>query len=334
MPGSVMTTKEIGSRLLIPGKLKFELLTGIKSRHVCQEGEDSFTLAVEAARECLKHSRYGAEEIDAVFSCSITKYKNGLTQIYEPPLSLFIKEAIGARHALHFDVSNACAGMLTGVYMADTLIRQGEIRNCLIVSGEYISSLIENALRNIKTPLSSELASLTVGDAGAAVILETTSDPDAGISLAGFSSLTQYNDLCTARPQRGFPGASMKTKAKRIHEVSIKESVPILEAALKSFGLEYRDIDFLIPHQTSRSAIIAGSKIYADFFGGHPGEVLINVSENGNTASTTHFLALVKLLEEKRLKPDSRVVLISYASGIVVGVALFQPKKLVENYGS
>jgi 3-oxoacyl-[acyl-carrier-protein] synthase III len=332
-PQARLTTDEIMGGLVIPGKFKFELLTGIKSRQVCSPGEDSLSLAVNAAQCCLSHSGYLPAEIEGVISCSITRFKDGCNHFYEPSFSHFIRERIGATRALNFDVSNACAGMLTGIYIADTLIRQGVIKNCLIVSGEYISSLIHNAIKNIKNLASYELPSLTVGDAGAAVILEATEDKGAAISLSGFCSDTRYNDLCTARPRRRQPGASMKTKAGKIHDVSITQSVPVIKKALDSFELSYPDIDFLIPHQTSRSAILKGAKIYAHTFGGHPGEVVINLRNNGNTASTTHFLTLYRMLEDKRFKPDDRIVLLTFASGIVMGVLLFRPKHLLKRYG-
>ncbi len=332
-PETSLSTDEIMSGLVIPGKFKFELLTGIQSRQVCSANEDSLSLALDAAQSCLNRSVYVPAEIECIISCSITKFKDGCNHIYEPSFSHFIKERIGAPEALNFDVSNACAGMLTGIYIADTLIRQGVIRNCLIVSGEYISTLIHNAIINIKTLSSNELASLTVGDAGAAVILEATEDKDSAISLSGFCSDTRYNDLCTARPRRRQPGASMKTKAGKIHEVSITQSVPVIRKALVSFGLSYTDIDFLIPHQTSRSAILKGSRIYAHTFGGHPGEVVINLRHNGNTASTSHFLTLYQMLEDKKFKPDDRIVLLSFASGIVMGVLLFRPQNLLNRYG-
>jgi 3-oxoacyl-[acyl-carrier-protein] synthase-3 len=321
------------NRLHIPGTFKFELLTGIKSRRVCSQSEDSFSLAVDAARKCLGHSKIHPEEIEALISCSITRYKDGYNQVYEPSFSFLIKEKIGACQAINFDVSNACAGMLTGIYVADALIRQGVIRNCLIVSGEFITSLTENAIKNIKTLASHELASLTVGDAGAAVILEATTDPGSEISLAGFSSFTQYNDLCSARPSRRRPGASMKTKAKKIHEISINKSLPIINDALKLFGIAYSDIDFLIPHQTSRSAILSGARIYSHALGGRPGEIVVNLARNGNTASTTHFLTLYQMLLEKRFKPGDRIMLLSFAPGIVMGILLFKPYHLLLQYG-
>jgi 3-oxoacyl-[acyl-carrier-protein] synthase III len=334
LPRKSLTTTEIMRSLRIPGSLKFELLTGIKSRNICQEGEDSLSLSLAAARKCLEHSAILADDIEAVISCSITRYKGGYHQLYEPSMSFHIKEGIGASRALYFDISNACAGMFTGILAAQNLIRQGSIKNCLVVSGEYISSLIDHAVRNVKTPASQELASLTVGDAGAAIMIQATNNKDESITLSGFETLSRYNDLCTAQPHPRYPGASMKTKAKKIHEVSIRESLPLVKDALRTLGIEYSNIDYLIPHQTSRSAILSGSRKYSATFGGQPKQVVINLSENGNTASTTHFVTLFQLLQKNTLKPDDLIFLISYASGIAFGIIAFKPKHLIVNYGS
>ena len=74
-----------------------------------------------------------------LISTSITRSK-GRTPVLEPPLSLYVKQAIGATQAVNFDLSNACAGMLTGVFILQDLITRGEISCGMVVSGDYIST--------------------------------------------------------------------------------------------------------------------------------------------------------------------------------------------------
>ncbi len=333
-PDKKLTTAEIMSRLLLPGKFKFELLTGIKSRRICSENEDSLSLALSAAQVCFGHSHLEPADIDLIINCSITRYRQQYNQLYEPSLSFLLKESIGAIGARYFDISNACAGMLTGVNIANQMIKQGKIRNALIVSGEFISSLIDHAIRNIKTPASQEFASLTVGDAGAAVILEACTEKESAIGLGGFSAVTKYNDLCIAQPTRRQPGADMKTKATKIHHISISKSLPIFEKAMEEQGFGYADIDWVIPHQTSKSAILSGIKSFAAHFGAHPRNTIINLAENGNTASTSHFVTLYQYLVNKKFKADDRIVLLSFASGIVFGLLAFKPQDLILRYGN
>jgi len=251
-----------------------------------------------------------------------------------PPLSMAIKTSIGADKAINFDISNACAGMLTGVMVAEDFIQRGVVGNCMVVSGEYITGLSQHALKTIKTPLSHELASLTLGDAGAAVILQAVSEAGEGIAVTGFTTLCGYSDLCVARQSRRMAGAFMKTKANKIHQVSISDSGPLVEEALKKNGLSFDKIDYLIPHQTSRSAIISGARHYAEFFGVRPGQVIINLKEHGNTASTSHFISLYTLLNEGRFKVGDRIMLLCFASGLIIGVVFFTMNNMVEKYGN
>src|SRR6185437_15031720 len=117
-------------------KLPAERLTGIHERHVVGPGESSFTLATGAARDCLSHSGHQASDIEMLISTSITRSKGHFAQSFEPALSLSIKQAIGATQALSFDLSNACAGMLTGVFILQDFVARGEISCGMVVSGE------------------------------------------------------------------------------------------------------------------------------------------------------------------------------------------------------
>lgn len=313
--------------------IELERLTGIHERHVCSEGEDSFTLAVGAARDCLEHSSYEAHDIEMLISCSISKNKGGLHHHFEPPLSLSIKEAIGAGNALSFDLSNACAGMMSGVLVLHDFIRRGVIKRGMVVSGEYISSLGTNAAKQIRSILSTRLASLTLGDAGAAVVVERAPEGAPAISVAGFTTLSEYSRLCLGAPADVGPGASMTTRARTIHRAAVADSPPLLKEALDASGLDFGQIDHVIPHQTSARAIRIGAREISEELGVAPGHVVSNVFQFGNTASTTHFVALYRYLSEGRFKKGDRIMLISFASGLEVGVVIFEMDGLVDRYG-
>jgi 3-oxoacyl-[acyl-carrier-protein] synthase-3 len=243
---------------------------------------------------------------------------------------MYVKDAIGAPDAKSFDVSNACAGMLTGVFLLNDYIRRGEIERGMVVSGESISQLGQNAARQIRTILSRQLASLTLGDAGAAVIVERAPDGGAGIAVAAFTTLAKHSRLCLGYPSRVGPGASMFTKARTIHKVAIENVPDLLRESLVGTGLGVDDIDYFIPHQTSSRAIRTGARALHEQFKVMPREVVDNVELFGNTSSTTHFVALHRLLSEGRMKRGEHVLLLALASGLEVGVVLFTLDDLVD----
>jgi 3-oxoacyl-[acyl-carrier-protein] synthase-3 len=332
LPEQRLATKDLMQRCRRAARVDLETLTGIRSRRICREGEDSLTLAIDAAWDCLSRSRHRAADLDVLISCSISKYIDGLSYRFEPAMSLSIKEALGASQALNFDVTNACAGMLTGVSILDAMIRSGSIRCGMVVSGEYISHIAENATRSVRTIASRQLASLTVGDAGAAVIVDRSDDPEQGIRACEITSIPEHSELCIGKPFRSGPGGAMHTRAKKLHEEAIAHAAPVIRRALDRSGWPIEEIDVLIPHQTSVRAIRAGAKRVSAELGGFARHTVNNLEEYGNTASTTHFVALHRYLKEGRLQPSDRVMLLGFASGIVIGAIAFTVGEIGANH--
>ena len=330
LPETRLSTDELMARTRHRTRIELERLTGIHERRIAGPGEDSYSLAVGAARDCLSRSQYAAADLDMVINASITKYRGGFTQRLEPPLSMHVKHAIGAPDATSYDLSNACAGMLTGVFLLNDAIRRGQIRCGMVVSGESISQLGANAATQVRSVLSRQLASLTLGDAGAAVIVDRAPEGETGISVAGFTTLSEHSRLCLAYPSHVGPGATMYTQARAIHRVAIDEAPVLVEEALAAAGLTLDDIDYFIPHQTSARAIRTGVRSFAERVGTLPRNVVVNVEDFGNTSSTTHFVALHRYLSEGRFVPSDRVLLLALASGLEIGVIVVELGELVK----
>jgi 3-oxoacyl-[acyl-carrier-protein] synthase III len=332
LPSRRLMTKDLMNQTKHRTRIQLERLTGIHERHIVGPGENSFTLATGAARDCLAHSQHQAADIQMLISTSITRSKGESWQSYEPPLSLYIKQAIGATQAMNFDLSNACAGMLTGVFVLQDFITRGEISCGMVVSGEYISHLSWNTARQIRSLFSKQLASLTLGDAGAAVIVERAPS-GSGIDVIGFTTLAEHSRLCLAFPSTVGPGGQMYTKSRELQRVAIQDLAPLVAEAIGEAGIDLSDIDYLIPHQTSARAIRQGIQEFARRLGAKPKHVVVNLEEYGNTSSTTLFVALHKYLEEERIHKGDRIMLVALASGIEIGIAIFTIDSQVDHYG-
>jgi 3-oxoacyl-[acyl-carrier-protein] synthase III len=180
IPAGRLTTDELTASTKHKTDIELERLTGVRERPVAGAGEDSYTLALGAARDALAHAGIGADDLDMLLVSSISRHVGGMRIQIEPPVSVSLKEALGARRAISTDISNACAGMMTGVFILNDMVRQGRIRRGMVVSGEYISELGRNAAQEVRNVLSDQLPSLTLGDAGAAAILERAPEGAAG----------------------------------------------------------------------------------------------------------------------------------------------------------
>lgn len=324
LPDGRLSTADLMASTRHRTRIDLERLTGIRERRVSRGEEHSLSLATAAALDALGRSEHRPEDLDAVVSCSISKYGPEIEQRLEPPMSVAVAGAVGARNAVTFDVSNACAGMLTGVFIMNNWIRHGLVRTAMVVSGEYISQLGQNAAKHVRTILSKELASLTLGDAGAAIVMDRADGGVPGIDVAGFTTICDHSRLCLAYPARRDPGARMFTRSQAIQRAAIAATPTLLREALDAAGLDLGDVDIVIPHQTSARAIRKGMQHVCDALGGAPrNDAVVTVDRYGNTASTTHTVALVEELRAGRVHAGDRVALVALASGIEVGVVLF-----------
>lgn len=335
MPTTRLTSDDLMASTRHDTHIDLEKLTGIRERRVSTGDDDSHSLATAAALDCLGRAEQEAAALDVVISCSITKFRDGLTQWVEPTMSGAVARAIGADNAITFDLSNACAGMLTGVTVLNDWIRQGTVERGLVVSGEYITQLGQNAARHIRTIMSKELACLTLGDAGAALLLERAPAGSPGISLAGFTTVADHSRLCLAYPKGADPGARMFTDSRGIQRAAIADTPFLLHEVLDAAGISMHDIDHVITHQTSARAIPKGMAAVTESFGEGPQhDAVITVDRYGNTASTTHTVALVEELEAGRIEAGETIALIALASGLEIGVVLLTvDEELVSRYG-
>jgi 3-oxoacyl-[acyl-carrier-protein] synthase-3 len=88
--------------------------------------------------------------------------------------------------------------------------------------------------------------------------------------------------------------------------------------------MKISDYDFIIPHQTSIRAIksaLRADREYGKYSEDESPEALLVLQEYGNTASTSHFVALYQGLKEKKIKEGSRVGFHAFASGMTFGFA-------------
>ena len=128
----------------------------------------------------------------------------------------------------------------------------------------------------------------------------------------------------------------MFTDSRGIHRSAIAVTPGLLAEALGAAGLDIGDIDCVIPHQTSARAIRKGMAEVASGLGGGPRhEAVVTVDRYGNTASTTHTVALIEELRAGRLHAGERVALVALASGLEIGIVLLTlDEEMVARHGN
>ena len=332
-PDRAVSTRELIDRMPTKPFFDLESLTGVKNRRWRSDSQDSFSLGLAAAELCLKRSCYEAKDLDVIVCTSISNLKGGLNLWMKPDMSKFLKKRLGMRpDAMSFGITNACAGMLTGVHILNNMIKTQAVKTGMIISGECITPVSETAIKEIKEPIDPQFASLTVGDSGAALIMDGTTDENEGIEFIDFLTIADFADLCLGMPSNENPGVAMYTKAVEIHQKTIQRLPELIKFMMNKHHFTGRDYDYVIPHQTSTRAIHAALKLCAQHLEVLP-EALISIEKFGNTASTSHFVVLHDHLSNKRLKKNSKILFLALASGISIGFVSARIGKLEAIYG-
>ena len=304
----------------LPRGIDFKRLTKIESHHEVLEGQGSLELAVEAANKAIERSGVSKEEIDLVISCSVTKLNSKLQNLIEPCLASNISSALGI-DAQNFDVANACSGMVTGLLIADRKIKAGKIRNALVVSGEYLTGALYEALDKNLLFNPKALASLTIGDAGGAYVISRSEEDR--IRFFEPITLAQYSQLCIGDAAIGRPGPAMRTESRKLQNAALENLGEYLKRGIKS-PEEWSSHHHFISHQTSPRAVEKGALVIGKALGNS--DAVRSISDTGNTASTSHVTVLEKLLENGELASNQKIYFIAFGSGLsLIGMNFHLP---------
>ena len=327
LPERVVSTDEIVQGCKVDLQFPLERMTGIRSRRAVGDGEFAIDLARKAVAECLKRSHYAADEVDLLICCNISRLDRPHGFSFEPATAVRLRGEFGLDGALAFDISNACVGMFTAIGIVDAMLRLGAIRCGMVVSGEYISHLAEVAQKEIEGFMDPRLACLTVGDAGVAMTLDAGPDDRAGFHELEMYTLGRYATLCVAEAtDKPHGGAIMHSDPIRQTAVALKQSVAHAAHVIRRSRWSPEDFHHLIMHQTSETALKDAMREINAEFGKtvcHEQNTIFNLAERGNTATTSHAVALWDHIHNGRIRSGDRVLFGISGSGQTTGTALY-----------
>ena len=334
-PEGRLSTKELVDGCKVKPCLDLEELTGIKTRPVVADNEYSLDLAREAATRCFEISKYQPEDIDLVICANICRYNGpNFKHGFEPSTAALLARDFDFSNAIIFDEPNACAGMFTALYIVDAYLKAGFIKRGMVISGEALTCLARTAQKEMSEPFDPQMACLTVGDAGAAFILEQTDNPEIGFHNMDVFTVAQHSDLClgtySRKPHGGFV---MYTDSIKIHQIAIGMTAEHVGRMVKGTKWENSENHHYLMHQTGTKAIRTtresinawtGTKVCSKE------NSIVNVTERGNGASTAHFVALWDHIRNGAIKSKENILFAVQSSGINLGVGLYTLDDLPE----
>ena len=235
-----------------PGQL--EALTGIRERRFWDPGFPMSAGALAAAQKALAASRVQAADIGMLI------YGGVCRDNLEPATACAVAHGLGLEpEAQVLDVSNACLGVINGIFLIANAIELGQIRAGMVVACESARQIVDFTIARLletKTMdhFKQSLATLTGGSGAAAVILTAASLSGQGHRLAGgvaFNAVAHHG-LCRWGPDTGIPASGlhvMSTDAVGVLQHGVTLGVATYRMFKQELGWPEHQPDKVICHQ-------------------------------------------------------------------------------------
>ena len=286
--------------------------TGIIERRILEKGATS-ELGARASEIVLKNRGIGAGEIDVIIVATVTP------DMLFPPTACIIQEKIGAKNAWGFDLSAACSGFVYALVVGIQFIETGAFKKVLVVGADKMSSITDYTDRN---------SCILFGDAGAAVLLEPSDDPNLGIL-----DFKLYCDGSGEKFLHMKGGGSLNPPThetvdkkwhyiyqdgKAVFKVAVIGMADVSAEIMRRNNITSDEVDYLVPHQANLRIIDA----CRERMGIDSSKVMINIEKYGNTTAATIPLCLSEWWSAGKLKRGSTLILSSFGAGYTWGSIL------------
>jgi 3-oxoacyl-[acyl-carrier-protein] synthase-3 len=285
--------------------------TGIRQRHIAEEGETSASLGEAAARKAIEAAGLAATDIDLII-CATSTPDNTF-----PATAVNIQHRLGITGGFAFDIQAVCTGFVYAVTTADQFIRSGLAKRSLVVGAETFSRILD---------WSDRTTCVLFGDGAGAVVLEARpgegTNADQGVIAASLRSDGSHKDklFVDGGPSSTQTVGHLRMEGREVFKHAVGMITDVIENALASAGMQIGELDWFVPHQANRRIIEASAKKL-----GIPMEkVVITVDRHGNTSAASVPLALDEAVRDGRIKRGDLVMLEAMGGGFTWGAVLLR----------
>jgi len=278
--------------------------SGIKLRHIASEHENAVTMADEAGRVALHAAGIQPKDIGMIIVSSTTPH------LVFPSTACLVQEKFGIAGCPAFDLNaSACAGFMYAFSIADQFIRNGTIKNALVIGSEVMSRVIDWEDRS---------TCVLFGDGAGAVVLGASKEP--GILSTHLHADGTHKDVLylpqSSKTSQGLE--TVKMMGNQLFKLAVNTLGSLFDETLAANGLQKSDIDWLVPHQANMRIIEAMAKKLT-----LPMErVAITLDKQGNTSSASIPLALDEAIRDGRIQRGQVLMMEGFGGGLAWGSAL------------
>lgn len=280
-----------------------ESRTGVRERRWADQDETVLTLAQEAGEHAIANAGLTVADIDHVIVATYTFDR------VTPNAAPFLTRAMGIdRAAGAVDISAACAGWLSGVKYASSMVETGRAKNVLVVASDVIS------------PLGSEHQKAGVAvmaDGAGAGVISRQSDQHPG----AIGEIVIHADGTYAEMIGGYKNTERTwMRGQETYMVAVTELVNVTKEILQVGGVAKEDIDLFVFHQANARILRAvGARLDLD-----PSKSVTYLGDTGNISAATIPMAMTRAQRDGKLKAGDLVLTAAIGAGYIWAAGLIR----------
>lgn len=229
---------------------KFKDITGIYERRYAEQNMNTSEMASKAAALAIQDAGIDRETIDQIIVAhNFGDVLPGTIQTDTvPALASRVKHQLGIKNpnCVAYDILFGCPGWIQGVIQADSFIKSGMAKRCLVIGAETLSRVVDSHDRD----------SMIFSDGAGACIVEEDTNTSSGILASSVQSHcvdeTYFLYLGKSyHPEGDEATRYIKMKGRKVYEYAIKNVPLAMKECIEKAGVDIHDVKKFFLHQAN-----------------------------------------------------------------------------------
>jgi 3-oxoacyl-[acyl-carrier-protein] synthase-3 len=288
--------------------------TGIRERRIASGKESTALMALHAAREAIETADIDPRELELIIVATASP------EYPFPATACLVQDGLGADHAGAYDLEAGCSGFVYAISTAAGMIRGGMYKTILVVGAETLSRFVDWNDRG---------TCVLFGDGAGAVVLRG-SDAPGGVLASVLGSDGSGGELLMvpgggsknpAGPETVTSGMHyIKMNGREVYRFATRVMAQAARQTALQAGWSLDQVDLFIPHQANTRIIDSASKALKI----PPDKVFVNIERYGNTSAASIPIALCEAIDEGKVKPGDRLLMVGFGAGLTWAACALQ----------
>jgi 3-oxoacyl-[acyl-carrier-protein] synthase-3 len=279
--------------------------TGIRSRHIAEEGECTSKMAAKAAKAALESAGIAPDDIGLIIVATSTP-----DYATFPSTACLVQAELGCPETGAYDLQAACAGFVYAIEQARCWVKCNSGKKALVIGAETLSRVVDWRDRGSCILFGDGAGAVVIGDDGKGDAPEAHTVLWADGKGAGF--IFREGGCRLPVPPGAIPVPSLVLQGHDVFAFAVRALAKVTNQLCEKLGTTPSGLDRVFAHQANGriiDAVARRMKLPLEKF-------YLNLETTGNTSAASIPIALDEAVRKGELKDGMRIVLCGFGAGL------------------